>query len=229
MTPATVTRAAACRQVVHAHDGRLGVLLPAQLHPDWRQHFLQVPARAVVTAAVANDAVARRVLAKGVAVQVGQRVGVRLNLNIARTQGVLLHSVHEARRGDGHRCGRGSWNGEVLAYEEYLVLDDAWFNVDQRAREAIAAGKTSKYPMASVDGVLRATGGLTRIDGVELAFNPKREHLFVDPRGIAVQWAEEVIVVGHRCYARGAMRLHTAKSAPIQVGSAASRARLASG
>lgn len=52
-------------------------------------------------AALATDAVARRILAKGIRVQQGDRVGSRLNLNVFNRTSVAVNTVHLGRPGDG--------------------------------------------------------------------------------------------------------------------------------
>lgn len=80
---------------------------------------------------------------------------------------------------------------------------EAFFNVHQAGREAIASGLAAKHPMASVDGVLSSLGDAADFSGVEVRFNPKMVHLFVDEDGRAVRYADEVTMQGNRCYVRG--------------------------
>jgi len=55
-------------------------------------------------------------------------------------------------------------------------------------------------------------------DGIEVSFNPKRVHLFVDAENFAVQYAEHATVLGHRAYVRGLVRYFTQSNAPRQEG-----------
>lgn len=204
-------------------DGR-GVVLMAHQCSGWadRQAPRLEPRR--VSLALQKDATARRVLLKGAAPAVGERVGVRLNLNILSSQGVCVHSVHKGGSASKPMKGGGYWNGEVLDYREVVTLRSAWFSVHQAGRQAIAAGEVAKHPMASIDGVLCEPD--TNISGVEARFNPKTTHLFLDMQKYAVRWAEEVTVIGHRAYARGLIVYHTRETAPVlEKGCAASEAR----
>lgn len=167
-----------------------------------QRSVVQLQAREV-TRALERDAVARRVVAKGAAPAIGDLVGVRLNLNVLRTTGVAVHTVHRGKTSGGHRAHRGFWNGEVLCYAQTVTLREALFNVHQAGREAIASGLAAKHPMASVDGVLSSLGDAADFSGVEVRFNPKMVHLFVDEDGRAVRYADEVTMQGNRCYVRG--------------------------
>ncbi|MCZ8254731.1 MAG: hypothetical protein O9327_03465 [Polaromonas sp.] len=199
----------------------------AHQSPHYKPNLVALPEPNVVARALASDATARRVRAKGASIQEGDAIGVRLNLNIAKSTGVLVHTLHQGTKGDGYTRGRGLWNGGVLGYAEFVVLRDAYFNVSQAGREAIAAGQQSKFPMASIDGRLAnmaSPAKLTEVLGVEISFNPKSVHLFVDPEGRAVRFAEEVTIVGHRAYARGRLEYFTPATAPARQGDAPSRA-----
>lgn len=132
--------------------------------------------RSDVMAALQHDAVARRIFSNKRAPRAGELVGVRLNLNILKATGVPVQTLHAGNRSGGHRHNKGFFRGAVLAYEGAVTLRDAYFNVHQKAREEIASGRAAKSPMASVDGIL--TRKPPSLDGVEVHFNPMREHLF---------------------------------------------------
>lgn len=86
----------------------------------------------------------------------------------------------------------------------------------------------AKFPMASIDGVLVTEDPDT--SGVEVRFNPKRTHLFVDQSGFAVRWAENVTVVGHRAFARGVIVYHSRETAPpLGADAAATEAKIRMG
>ena len=194
----------------------------AHQSPHSTSHSLQLQKPADVARALASDAVARRVMAKGVELLAGDVIGVRLNLNIAKA-GVLVHTIHRGTPNGGHQRGRGLWNGEVIGYEDFVVLRDAYFNVSQPGREVIAAGGKAKFPMASIDGhllTLRRPRATRSVVGIEVSFNPKRVHLFVDPDGRAIRCAEEVTIVGHRAYARGRLEYFNPETAPKRAGQA---------
>lgn len=180
---------------------------------------------AAVLRALKADATAKRILAKGLAPVAGDLVGVRLNLNILKAQGVCVHTLHAGGRSSGPMQGRGFWNGTVVDYRSVVTLRNAWFSVHQGGREAIASGRQAKHPMASIDGELQGRNDVT--DGVEARFNPKVTHLFIDGDGFALRWAEEVTIVGHRAYARGQLVYHDEETAPARpTGCSASVARL---
>lgn len=204
------------------------VSIQAALSPLYERRKLQPESMAVILEALQTDAVAKRILAKGELLEVGQCIGVRLNLNVLKNTGVAVHTIHRATSVDGHTKGRGFYRGEVIAYQPVVVLKDAYFNVHQKMRQDIAAGIAAKGPMASADGTYQPTDASLSFDGVLLRFNPKREHLFTDEDGFAVQYAEHATIMGHRVYARGTLRYFTSASAPAKTGDAPSIARFKS-
>lgn len=202
----------------------IGLGMSASDHPYYLCRDLKLLHQDEVESALQGDAVARRVLSKASAPAPGDLVGVRLNLNVFKTTGVCVHTMHRGGPSGGHRIGRGFWNGEVLHYAQAVVLRNAYFNVQQKGRESIASGQSPKHPMASIDGELAELGAPASIVGVEVRFNPKLEHLFVDPSNRALWYAEEVVVVAHRAYARGRLVFHTTETAPTRAGTNPTRA-----
>ena len=186
---------------------------------------LKPESEAVIAAALQKDAVARRILAKNEYPKPGEYVGIRLNLNVLKTTNVLVHTVHRATSKDGHTKGKGFYRGEVISYLPVVVLQDCYFNVHQGGREGIATGNMAKHPMASCDGTFTVQPTEPSFDGVEVSFNPKRTHLFVDKNGLAVQYAEHVTILGHRAFARGHIVYFTTANAPQRAGDAPSIAR----
>jgi hypothetical protein len=158
----------------------------------------------------------------------GQLVGARLNLNVLRATGVAVQTVHEGHEGAGYRKGKGFWKGKALGYCGAIEISGAFFNVNQKAREEIAAGRKHKTPMASVDGRF-VSDEPTCFDGVEVSFNPKKGHLFVDGEGRALRFAEFAVVCGHRVFARGRLVWHDEASAPAREGEQPSLARVRPG
>lgn len=180
--------------------------------------IVPVPTPEAAQEALNTDATARRILDQNNVIADGQMVGSRLNLNILKTTGVCVNTVHAPTNKEGHKSNRGWWNGKVMSYQTVVQLREAYFNVHQGAREKIAAGKASKHPMGTVDGIYDGVTPL-RFDGIELRFNPKRERLFVDNNNNPIAYAEHVTVVGHRVFARGTVRyFETEAEAPIKVG-----------
>lgn len=194
----------------------------------FKKRTLQPESMDVIIKALGTDAVARRILAKGETLATDQCIGVRLNLNVLKSTGVAVHTIHRATSTDGHTKGRGFYRGEVLSYQPVVVLRDVYFNVHQAGRQGIASGTMNKHPMASCDGLYQPTDETLTFDGVQLSFNPKREHLFVDEDGFAVQYAQEVTIMGHRAYARKTIRYFSQATAPEKAGDAPSCVRFKS-
>ncbi len=212
-TPTTIDNATAATAWASCGDHR-GTAVLAATSDLWRKRGDSVVDRRAVQAALRKDATARRIIAKNAAPVAGDMVGVRLNLNILKSQAVCVHSLHRGGGTDLPMKGRGFWNGEVLDYQAVVTLRNAWFSVHQRGREAIAAARQAKHPMASIDGELCAPDANT--DGIEVRFNPKATHLFVDEHGHAIRWAESVTIIGHRAFTRGIVVYHDQDTAPVR-------------
>ncbi len=183
-----------------------------------------------IATALETDAVARRIMAKDKFPVKGQRVGVRLNLNVLKTTGVAVQTLHAATNRHGYTKNKGFYNGEAIGYAGAVTLKNAFFNVEQSAREAIALGLQAKTPMASVDGQFVEAPVHIPLDEdhpSEIRFNPKAVHLFVDADNRAIRRAEFVTIVGHRAYAWGDIEYHTEATAPKRAGSAPSMAIVA--
>lgn len=174
-----------------------------------------------VARALAADRTCARVLAKGLRPAAGDLVGVRLNLNLFKSQRVAVQTIHKGNRSDRYKKGAGFFNGETLWYQTAVVLSGCYFNVSQPARQRIASGEASKYPMASCDGTL-VDDAEPSLFGVEIRFDPKKVHLFVDTDNRPVRWAETVTVYGHRVYARGVLVYYDEDTAPPKTGAAPS-------
>lgn len=195
-------------------------------HFQRRPHEPMDPAK--LAEALARDPVAERILAKNKAPADGQLVGARLNLNVLKATGVAVQTLHQAPVRDQRHLNKGYFTGEAIHYQAAVALRDAYFNVDQSARELIAKGERPKSPMASVDGAYDASP-IESLDGVEISFNPIKTHLFTDPDGRALRFAERVVIVGHRAYASGRLEWHSELTAPERPENAApSLARVAS-
>lgn len=170
-------------------------------------------------AALAKDAVARKIIAKGLEVNDGDLVGVRLNINVLKSTGVAVQTLHAGTPGirkkmeSNPQGGSGFYDGSVLAYQNAVTLRNAYFNVNQKRREEIASGASSKTPMGSVDGAFVKTS-THNFDGIELRFNPHREHLFIDKYGRSVRYADEITVMGNSGYARGTIQYFDAANYP---------------
>lgn len=196
-------------------------LSDARLSPLYAPRNIVMQSDADIAAALAADKAAAKVLAKGITPQDGDLVGVRLNLNVLKSQGVLVQTLHAGNRSAGYKANKGFYNGNVLAYQKFVTLREAYFNVSQGGRHKIASGLDSKHPMASVDGILCQQPDAD-FSGIEVGFNPHRIHLFTDSDNRPVRFAEEVTIYGHRAYVRGYVEYYTADTAPAKVGDAPS-------
>lgn len=190
-------------------------------HPLYRERELSLLSDRKARQALEADTTSRRILGKGLKPRSGDLVGVRLNINVLKSQGIAVQTIHAGNERGGYRANRGFFSGEVITYRKCVTLGDCYFNVHQKGREAIAAGRAAKYPMASIDGVYRPNAWHS-LDGIEVRFNPHREHLFVDMANRPVRWAEEVTIYGHRAYARGMIEYYTENTAPVKAGDAPS-------
>ena len=175
----------------------------------------------VVARALAADKTCARVMAKQQRPADGDLIGVRLNLNLFKSQKVAVQTIHRGNLTGNHKRGKGFYNGTVIWYQKAVVLRDCYLNVSQSGREKIATGEESKFPMASCDGVLCADIEPS-LAGLEIRFNPKDSHLFTDLQNRPVRWAEEVTVYGHRVFARGAIEYFDETTAPVRAGDAPS-------
>lgn len=176
-----------------------------------------------------RDATAARILSKNMYPVPGALVGVRLNLNILKSTGVAVQTMHQATNTKGYKENKGFYRGKVISYAETVLLKNAYFNVDQIARDAISSGSQNKYAMASVDGNFISTDSTGSLNGLEIRFNPHNSHLFTDLHNNAVRCAEYVVVTGHRAYAFGLIQFHDIASAPLKVGQNFSSAQLLGG
>lgn len=174
-----------------------------------------------VAQALATDKVCARVMAKGLRPSHGDLIGVRLNLNLVKTQNIAVQTIHKGNASGGYRKGKGLYNGATIWYQRAVVLTDVYFNVSQPGRQRIAAGEEAKFPMASCDGLYDDETD-PFFDGLEVRFNPKTIHLFADLENRPVRWAERVTVYGSRVYCQGAIHYYDEDTAPERAGDAPS-------
>ena len=140
-------------------------------------------------------------------VEAGSKVGIRLNLN---------SKIPDAPKGLDklQTLHKNNFNGKALSYVPYATVENVTFNVNQKGRQGIAAKISNidvpeaknKFPAMSVDGNYAPDKNVL-LDGkdfVEIGFNPKAHHLFIDMNtGQAVKGADLATVVGDRVYAKG--------------------------
>jgi hypothetical protein len=149
-----------------------------------------------------NDATGRRILEKGVNVKDGKPIGVRANLNLKKTTGQTVQTIHDGTEAQ-LRAKTGFFGGEAIGYQVAVTVRNVNFSVNQRAVYLISSGQKNKFPMASVDGNFVSKPKPNRFDGVEVTFNPMKNNLFVDGAGRAVRSASEATVVGGKVFVRG--------------------------
>lgn len=138
-------------------------------------------------------------------IETGTNVGVRLNLNskiedAPENLKPMLQTLH-----------KNSASGKALSYKPYatVVATDkkkVKFYVSPKGREDIATGSKAKYPAMSVNGAYDPNLKIlpSDPDAVEIGFNPKAHHLFVDLNtGQAVKEADAATIIGDRVYAKG--------------------------
>lgn len=192
--------------------------------PLYRTRAIEMMSDEIVAAALSVDTTSIRVMAKGLAPRAGDRVGARLNLNIFKSKGVAVQSIHAGNATDGYTKNRGFYNGSVIAYAKVVCLEHAYFNVALGPRDRIASGTESKGPIASVDGLFVPMDDPS-FDGIEVRFNPMEVHWFCDLEFRPIRYAEHVTVYGNRVYCRGRIEYYTEHTAPAKVGNAGSKVR----
>lgn len=173
-----------------------------------------------------HDTTAARILNKNRKPRRGDLVGVRLNLNVLRNTGVPVQTLHSAKSATSYKKNKGFFRGEVVGYARTVWLENGYFNVDQATRNDIATGVANKSAMASIDGTILGYKDEIPEGGLEVRFNPRDVHLFVDINNNAVHYAQYIVVSGHRAYAFGRIVYHSDNSAPVKAGPAPSAALL---
>lgn len=171
-----------------------------------------------------KDSVAKIVLSKNHVLNEGDLVGIRLNLNLLKVvpEQIIL-TIHKGSENSlEYTMNRSFFKGEALDYAEAAWLSNAFFNVNQLARDQIASGKLSNFPMASIDGNFESKVVPKGFKGIEIRFNPNVGHWFTDMEGYAIRCAEEVVVLGNRAYACGKVVYYSEKNAPRKMGKAPS-------
>lgn len=147
----------------------------------------------VTNKALSTDAASRRVMGKGKSPAAGDKVGIRLNLNVLKNTGVPVQTIHEKTA-----------TGEALQYAPVVRVSNVNLNVNQNARNKIVTFQENKFPMASVDGELVSTNmDEISYEGVKAVFNPFKHNTFVDVAGRPIKSAEGAVVVGNNVYLTG--------------------------
>lgn len=147
------------------------------------------------------DATTRQTEAKNIKIEPGMLVGSRININASRSLGYPVLTIHHTfDKGKPQKENPNASKGEAIGQRGNVTLSNVNFNVSQSERNKIAEGRAKGVMAMAVGRVIDAE---PNFDGIELSFNPNREHLFVDSEGRAVKSAEEVTVMGFKAYARG--------------------------
>ena len=134
----------------------------------------------------------------------GREVGVRLNLNskiidVPENLKPKIQTVHDKNA-----------TGKALSYQPFVTVvatkdKKVQFYVSPTGRDQIAKGEKTKFPAMSVNGAYEPNLKIlpTDDDVVEIGFNPKAHHLFIDLKtGQAVKEANAATVIGDRVYAK---------------------------
>ena len=95
----------------------------------------------VVKDALDSDATSVRIMAKEAKISEGQKVGVRLNLNVMKNTGIPVQTMHDKTA-----------SGEALRYAPAVMVSNPELYVNQNARRKIVTFQENKFPMASVNG-----------------------------------------------------------------------------
>ena len=169
--------------------------------------------------ALQTDKISREIIAKGLQPKEGDKVGVRLNLNVLKKTKIPIQTVHEGQVGDNYKKVNGIsgfFNGTAINYAGSVTLKDVYFNAHQKRIYEIKTGEKPKNPVASVDGLYQDVSlDNTNTNGVEIKFNPMTSGLFVTVDGNKpVRSAEEATIIGNRVYARGKIEYFTNENIP---------------
>jgi hypothetical protein len=182
---------------------------------------IKYPTKEQTAAAIARNATARKIMQDRGNVANGAYVGLRQDLNIKDANLLAVHQGKESL----HEKGAGFFSGDVQTYLPVATLKNVYFKIRQTTREAIAEGREFKSKMGSADGQIVKTDQ-PNFDGIELRFNPFREHLFVDAMGRAVKYVDEATIVAGRAFARGNIEYYGEEDVPARAGTAPTAARL---
>ena len=147
----------------------------------------------LVKDALDSDATSVRIMNKDSKVSEGQRIGVRLNLNVMKNTGVPVQTMHDKTA-----------SGEALRYSPAVMVKNPELYVNQNARRKIVTFQENKFPMASVNGGF-ITDQLDQMNfnGVKAFFNPFKHNVFVDASGRPIKSAEEATIIGSTVFLRG--------------------------
>ena len=146
--------------------------------------------------ALNTHATSRKIMEQNNEVNVGDRVGVRLNLNVLSNTGVPVQALHEITSTGNVK--------NVLKYGTAITIKNPTLFVNQDAREKIATFQDNKFPMASVNGeFVNSKIDEANFSGVKAIFNPHKSNVFTDVAGRPIKSAQEATVIGNNVFLRG--------------------------
>ena len=147
--------------------------------------------------ALTTDKVSRKIMEKNNEVNLGDRVGIRLNLNVLQNTGVPVQAIHEITSTGNVK--------NVLKYGTVVTIKNPTLHVNQKGREKIATFQENKFPMASVNGEFVSSKiEDANFDGVKAIFNPHQSNVFTDVAGRPIKLVDgEATVVGSQVFLRG--------------------------
>ena len=162
----------------------------------------------LVDDALSTDATSRRIMAKDATVNQGQKVGIRLNLNVMKNTGVPVQTMHDKTA-----------SGEALRYAPAVMVKNPTLFVNQNARRKIVTFQENKFPMASVNGeFLSDQLDQMNFNGVKAFFNPFKHNVFVDASGRPIKSAGEATIVGNTVYLRGEIEYYEYNDPVLDMG-----------
>lgn len=173
--------------------------------------------RKQVDDALSKDKTSQKIIAKKIPVKTGDKVGVRLNLNVFKNTGVPVQTIHKGS-GESYKEANGVsgfFKGEAIKYDAAVTLKDAYFNTHQKSIYEVKNNIKNKFPLASVDGLYQDIElDKQKYTGTEIRFNPKDTQLFETLDGKPVRYAEEATMIGTRVYARGKIEFFNEDNRP---------------
>jgi hypothetical protein len=122
-------------------------ILNASTHALYQTRSIVMVSDEVVEEALASDATSKRIMSKGLAPAAGDIVGIRLNLNLIKSKGVPVQTVHAGNRSDGYTRNKGLYNGSAIAYHKVVTLRNASFNVTQKAGRTWHPALSASFPL----------------------------------------------------------------------------------
>jgi hypothetical protein len=108
----------------------------------------------VVEEALALDATSKLIMRKGLAPAAGDIVGIRFNLNLIKSKGVPIQSVHAGNRPDDYRRNTGLYDGSAMAYHKDVTLENVYFNALRKGREDGHLVLSASFPLLRLTGLL---------------------------------------------------------------------------